>query len=138
MNNIVDLFKKYREQIMYVLVGGITTFVSLGLKFILDRFFGIIGGLSVAIAEPTAMVVAYVMNKIWVFRTKCKDFKDLVREAISFFSTRIFTIFLSGIISIIFVDILHFNNMIVQVVASVVVVILNYVFAKLIIFKEEK
>lgn len=132
---MIDLFKKYKEQIMYLIMGVLTTIFCLGLKFILDKYFHIIGGLSVIIAEPAAMVFAYVTNKIWVFNTKCKDFKDLLREMVSFFSARIFTIFLSLAISFIFVDKLHFNNMLIQVIAAVVVVILNYVFSKLFIFK---
>ena len=138
MNNIVDLFKKYREQIMYLVVGGLTTVFCVGVKYLLEKIFGIIGLVSVLIAEPLAMVFAYVTNKAWVFNTKCKDFKDLMREMISFFSARIFTIILSAVISLVFVDILKWPNMPVQIGASVIVVILNYVFSKLFIFKGDK
>lgn len=138
MNNLVDLLKKYREQIMYLFVGGLTTIVCIGIKFILDKLFNIIGLVSVLIAEPLAMIFAYVTNKAWVFNTKCKDFKDLLREMISFFSARIFTIILSAIISFIFVDMMQLPNMPIQIASSVVVVILNYIFSKLFIFKGSK
>lgn len=138
MNNLIDLFKKYKEQIMYLFVGGLTTVFCIGIKFILEKCFGIVGLLSVLIAEPLAMVFAYVTNKAWVFETKCKDFKDLMREMISFFSARIFTIILSAVISFIFVDNLNWPNMPVQVAAAIIVVILNYVFSKLFIFKGNK
>lgn len=138
MNNIVDLLKKYREQIMYMVVGGLTTVVCVGTKFFLEKLFGIVGIVSVLIAEPLAMIFAYVTNKAWVFKTKCKDFKDLMREMISFFSARIFTIILSAVISLIFVDILKWPNMPVQIAAAIIVVILNYVFSKLFIFKGNK
>lgn len=134
----MDLLKKYKEQIMYLIFGALTTVVCLGLKFILDRFFNIVGGLSVIIAEPLAMVFAYVTNKIWVFESKCNNIQELIKEMTSFFSARIFTIILSWLISFLFVDKLGFNNMLIQVIAAVVVVILNYVFSKLIIFKGNK
>ena len=138
MGNLVDLFKKYKEQIMYLIVGGLTTVFCVGLKFLLEKLFGIIGLVSVLIAEPLAMIFAYVTNKIWVFETKCKDFKDLLREMFSFFSARIFTIILSAVISYVFVDLLMWPNMPVQIAAAIMVVILNYVFSKLFIFKENK
>ena len=138
MNNLVDLFKKYKEQIMYLFVGGLTTVFCVGLKYLLEKFFSIVGILSVLIAEPLAMVFAYVTNKMWVFETKCKDFKDLMREMLSFFSARIFTIILSALISYIFVNTLHWPNMPVQIAAAIIVVILNYVFSKLFIFKGNK
>ena len=138
MGNLVDLFKKYKEQIMYLIVGGLTTVFCVGLKFLLEKLFGIIGLVSVLIAEPLAMIFAYVTNKIWVFETKCKDFKDLLREMFSFFSARIFTIILSAVISYVFVDLLMWPNMPVQIAAAIIVVILNYVFSKLFIFKENK
>ena len=84
------------------------------------------------------MLFAYVTNKIWVFESKCKNFNELIKEMLSFFSARIFTIFLSWFISFIFVDKLHFNNMLIQVIAAVIVVILNYVFSKIFIFKGNK
>lgn len=138
MNNIADLFKKYREQIMYLVVGGLTTVFCIGIKFLLEKVFGIVGLVSVLIAEPLAMVFAYITNKIWVFKSKCKDIKDLMREMISFFSARIFTIILSAVISLIFVDMLKWPNMPVQIAAAIIVVILNYVFSKLFIFKGNK
>ena len=138
MNNLVDLLKKYREQIMYLFVGGLTTVFCVGLKFILEKLFNIVGIVSVLIAEPLAMVFAYITNKAWVFQTKCKDFKDLLREMLSFFSARIFTIIFSAVISLVFVDILSWPNMPVQVAAAIIVVILNYVFSKLFIFKGNK
>ena len=135
MSYLIDLLKKYKEQILYVLFGGLTTVVCLGTKLILDKCFGIVGGLSVIIAEPIAMVFAYVTNKIWVFESKCNSFSELIKEMFSFFSGRIFTIIISWLMSFIFVDKLHFNNMLIQVISAVVVVILNYVISKLIVFK---
>ena len=138
MNNLIDLLKKYKEQIMYLFVGGLTTVFCVGLKYILEILFSIVGLLSVLIAEPLAMVFAYVTNKAWVFETKCKDFKDLMREMLSFFSARIFTIFLSAAFSFIFVNTLGWPNMPVQIASAIIVVILNYVFSKLFIFKGNK
>ena len=135
MNNLIDLFKKYKEQIMYLFVGGLTTVFCIVVKFLLEKCFGIVGLWSVLIAEPLAMIFAYITNKMWVFETKCKDFKDLMREMFSFFSARIFTIVLSAIISYIFVDNLNWLNMPVQIASAIIVVILNYVFSKLFIFK---
>ena len=136
MEKIKELFFKYKEQILYLFFGGVTTVVSLGCIAIFEYCFNIVGIAARIPSDIIAIIVAYITNKIWVFESKCKDFKDLVREIASFFSARAFTLILSVVLVFIFVDKLKFNNMIVNLVVTVVVVILNYVFSKLFIFKK--
>ena len=138
MNNLVDLFKKYKEQIMYLIFGVVTTLVCWGVSYLLEVCFNITGWKASAIAEPIAMVVAYITNKIWVFESKCNNFKELIKEMFSFFSARIITILMSMGMNFIFIDTLGFPNMMFKMIISVIVVILNYVFSKLFIFKGNK
>lgn len=136
MNKIKELFNKYKEAIMYLFFGGLTTVISVVLIYVFDRN-GIIGVKARTISDIICIIFAYITNKIWVFESKCNSFKELVKEALSFFGARALTTLLSIASSFIFVDLLHYNNLIVQYSTSIIVTILNYVFSKLIVFKKK-
>lgn len=137
MEKIKELYIKYKEQILYLVFGGLTTVVCLGCVWLFERV-NITGIASRIPSDLIAMTVAYITNKIWVFESKCDTFKELLKEIGSFYGARIFTLVLSAIIVFIFVDRLKYNNMIVNLIATVITVILNYVFSKLFIFKGKK
>lgn len=85
-----------------------------------------------------AVIFAYVVNKIFVFESKTNSKKELVKEFISFIACRV----VSGITCdvgtfALMVKVLHINDIISKVVTQVMVVVLNYVFSKLIIFKKK-
>ena len=88
------------------------------------------------IAIGTAMAFAYVSNKLFVFDSKTHGIKELFKEMVSFVGCRIF----SAIVEVIFMRItvvnLHFNEVLMKICANVIVMILNYIFSKLIIFKK--
>ncbi|MDR0979359.1 MAG: GtrA family protein, partial [Lachnospiraceae bacterium] len=77
-------------------------------------------------------------NKKWVFQSHAKTTKGILLELWKFFAVRIGTFFIDLIIMIIFVDILHFDSLICKIVDNVIVVILNYIASKIIVFKKEK
>ena len=135
MEIIRELYKKYREQIMYLFFGGLTTLVN-WLTYALLTGFG--GGINKIAAETVAwsaaVIFAFFTNKFFVFNIKSNE--HFLREFISFFGARIF----SGIIEIggfaLFVSVFKFNDWIVKIAISVIVVIANYVLSKFLIFKK--
>lgn len=149
---IKKLFLKYKELISYVFFGVLATIVSI-LSF---KLFDVLLGpelylLSNVISWIITVIFAYFTNKIWVFESKSWKADVLVKEIVSFFGARVFSLVVEeaglwlmidqmdmGGISW---DILTFSisgNMIAKIIMQVVVVILNYVFSKLIIFKKKK
>ena len=136
MKKIKEIYLKYKEEILYLFFGGITFIVGSGLIVLLD-FNGIIGTKARFISDGVAIIVAYITNKIWVFESKCDTFKEFISEMLKFFSSRIFTTLLSILSAFIFVDKLHLNNLIVQFSTTFVVIILNYIISKLIVFKKK-
>ncbi len=149
---IKKLFLKYKELISYVFFGVLATIVSI-LSF---KLFDVLLGpelylLSNVISWIITVIFAYFTNKIWVFESKSWKANVLVKEIVSFFGARVFSLVVEeaglwlmidqmdmGGISW---DILTFSisgNMIAKIIMQVVVVILNYVFSKLIIFKKKK
>ena len=138
IKKVWNLYKKYDEMINYLIVGGLTTVVSLGTYyFCVYTFLNPNNAFQLQIANIISWIscvtFAYFTNRIFVFKSKRTD---KLKEAISFYGSRIATLLLEMGIMFVFVTILHFNDKIIKLVAQVVITILNYVLSKLIIFKK--
>ena len=144
MKKIISLYKKYEEIINYLVVGGLTTVVSLGSKWIL--LFTVLDATkplelqaSVIISWICAVTFAYIANRIIVFKSKNKK---ILKEITSFFGARLLTLGLEMIIMWFFVTLLKLDTdmwvFIWTLVTQVLILVLNYVFSKLFVFKKEK
>lgn len=139
IKKVWNLYKKYDEMINYLIVGGLTTVVSLGTYyFCVYTFLNPDNAFQLQIANIISWIscvtFAYFTNRIFVFKSKRTD---KLKEAISFYGSRIATLLLEMGIMFVFVTILHFNDKIIKLVAQVVITILNYVLSKLLIFKKK-
>lgn len=152
MNTIKTLITKYRELIVYFIFGVCTTVVNL----VTFKLFNLILGdekylISNIFAWFFSVVFAYVTNKIFVFQSKSWAFKTLLKEVSSFFSSRVLTFLIEEFGLFVLVDVLQMKNinldafvtvisgeMIAKIIISVIVVVLNYIFSKLFIFKHNK
>ena len=101
------------------------------------KVFGISNAISNAIAWVAAAVFAYFTNKFFVFASKVDTKKALFREVVSFFSCRLFTLVIDEAIMIITVDKLHWNELLMKIIANIVVIVLNYIFSKILIFAKK-
>ena len=94
--------------------------------------------ISNVIAWVVAVIFAFVVNKVFVFRSLDWSSKVVFREAWQFTAARVF----SGVLETgglkVFVDWLHFNDAIVKIVAGFVVVVTNYALSKLVIFRKRR
>lgn len=136
MKKLLDLFLKYKAPILYIFFGGVTTVVNIGVYWLCYDISGISNSLSNVISWFFSVLIAYITNKIWVFESKRFDFRVLFPEMASFFACRIATGVIDLGIMYIAVDILHYPGVIFKVISNVIVIILNYVASKLVIFKK--
>ena len=135
---IRELYKKYREQILYLFFVVMTTLVNWVSYYLFAYLvfggFDIDKSVSKAIAVILAVIFAFVVNKLFVFESKTNE--HILREIVTFFGARV----LSSIIEVggfkIFVDMLGYNDTVVNVAVSVFVVLFNYVLSKFLIFKK--
>ena len=138
-DTIIGLFKKYKEVIMYLIFGGLTTVVSLGSYYGIRAIapslhYQIINTISWVIA----VAFAYITNRLYVFDAKSHTAAGIVREIISFIGGRLFSYFAEWAVMAIFIDKIGWNDKIVKIVAQIIVVILNYIISKLLIFRKDK
>lgn len=133
----MKLFAKYKETIMYLIFGVLSTIVNIVTYVVCTRVLNIEFLISNWIAWIVAVLFAYITNKFFVFESKETSIKFLIKEFSSFVSCRI----LSGIVEMalmyIMISIMSLNDFLVKIITNVVVVILNFIFSKLIIFKNK-
>ena len=127
---------KYKEVLLYLIFGGLTTVVSIASYWLFLRL-GIHELIANVLSWIFAVTFAYVTNATWVFEAKPQTTRELVKQIVSFFSGRLATLGIEELIILVFSTWLRFNPMIVKLVAQVVVVILNYVISKLFVFKKK-
>ena len=83
------------------------------------------------------MLFAYITNRKYVFESDKIGVEAIVKEMISFFSCRLATGVVDVLLMYIFVDLLKFDDVFIKVLSNVVVIVLNYVASKLIIFRKD-
>ena len=124
-----------RETVLYVLFGTLTAAVNLSVYFVLNWTFRVNYMVSNISAWVATVLFAYVTNKLFVFRTKSGSWKELGREFVRFVNSRIISGGADQALMWLLVGMLLFNSSIIKVVNSGVVVALNYILSKLMIFK---
>ena len=88
------------------------------------------------ISEIIAITFAYVTNKLFVFNSKTSDFKSFLIEIISFYGVRTIASLLNVGAMYLLVDVLLFNALVCKIIVTVIIIVLNYVFSKLFVFKK--
>ncbi len=145
MKKIQELFLKYKEVIMYLIFGVCTTAVN----WIIYTVIVVLGeevNLTVAniIAWVGAVAFAYITNKLWVFESKSWNPKIVRKELGMFLSARIFSgIFEIGLFPVLMwmgmnQSIFGVEGMLAKIVVGVLVIVLNYIFSKLLVFRKKE
>ena len=140
---IMGLYSKYKEIVNYLIVGVLTTVVSLASKWIL--LFTVLDAenafqlqVAIIISWICAVLFAYVTNRMFVFFSKNKN---ILQEMAKFFGARILTLLMEMVIMWFFVTLLRMNSdtwvLIWTVVTQVLIMVFNYVFSKLLVFKKK-
>ena len=138
-----DLFARYREIIMYLIVGGATTVINWGSYYLFTDFLSF----ELNIANITSWIIsvtfAFFTNKLYVFQSKHLDMKTMTKEFSAFVGSRIFT----GIIAWILFPILLYlgldrfiietPGMLAKIITSVVEIVLNWVLSKYFVFRKK-
>lgn len=129
---------KYKELVLYAIFGCLTTVLNIVVYFILTHIFIFNFMFSNALAWMIAFIFAYYTNSKFVFSYLPFFSEGCLRRFIKFFNSRIFTGVLDMFLMWFFVGDLKINDSISKFVVNVIVIILNYVMSKFLIFKGEE
>ena len=133
-----DFLTKYRELILYVFFGGLTTLVNWGSYWLLTDVLRVQYMASAFWAQIISILFAYVTNRTWVFDSKVRGLRGIAAEMAKFFGARGISLLLDMACMFVGVDLLHINDKVTKVVSSVAVVVANYIFSKLFVFRDRK
>ena len=139
---MIKFYRKHEEIINYLIVGVLTTIISMIVKLgLLYTILNASNPIDVQIAEITSWVIAvafaYVTNKIFVFKSKSTK---ILKELLEFVSGRIVTLLIGMFIMWFICNLLNLNSdlwvFIATMIEQVVITILNYIISKIIVFKK--
>ena len=135
MNRLYSLIQKHRDIIIYLFFGGLTTLVSFAVYFSAYHYLSLSAGWSNVISWGCAVLFAFVTNKPFVFHSRDWSCSVVLPELAKFIGSRLFSGLLETAFLAVTVDLLQLHNLSMKLIASVAVVILNYIFSKLIVFR---
>lgn len=128
----LNLYKKNKEVINYLIVGGLTTLISIGsfalFELIIDNYI-----VNTVLSWCTAVLFAYVTNRIFVFETKNSK---VLPEFIKFISCRLLTLGSEVLVMWILVDLIGVDELLSKILVQFIIVVLNYILSKIFVFKK--
>lgn len=134
-----NIYTKYKEIINYIIVGGLTTCVSL-LTYYLLTFTILNPNISIELQIATiiswiiSVLFAFFTNKKYVFESKNKfNFKEIT----SFILSRLSTLLIEMLLMYLFVTVCKYNDKIMKIVVQIIIIILNYLLSKFLVFKKK-
>ena len=136
IDKIKALVTKYWDILTYLVFGVLTTVINYIVYLPAYNLLGLSAALSNCVAWVVAVAFAYLTNKPFVFRSHDWSMQTVIPELTKFVSCRIASGAAETVILLLTVDILHWNGNIWKLVTQVLVVVMNYVFSKLIVFKK--
>ena len=137
MKKLFALLKKHEEVISYLFFGGLTTLVNYIVYLPCYNLLHLSGAVSNAVAWVAAVAFAYLTNKPFVFKSHDWSAKTVIPELTKFVSCRIGSGLLETAIIFVLVDWLGLDGNVIKLATSVLVVILNYVASKLLVFRNK-
>lgn len=138
METIKRLLIKYKSFIFYAVFGVLTTVINIASYALCYKYLGIPNVPSNIIAWVLAVLFAFITNKLYVFDSKNMAMSTLIPELIKFTAARLATGGIDLLIMFIGVDMMHGPEIILKVASNIIVIILNYVLSKLIVFRKKK
>ena len=132
---IKEYWDKYKDVILYLVFGVFTTVVNIVSYWVCAHVFGMSVMASTVIAWALAVFFAYVTNRTMVFHSSATEKGEILKEIGSFFACRLGTGVVDWEIMFAFLNVLHFNHMNVKIAANFIVIVLNYILSKFVIFK---
>lgn len=135
---MLELFKKHKSVILYLVFGALTTLVNIASYWLFAYPLSLNTLTSTILAWVLSVAFAFFTNKLIVFESRGNGTRHFLYELLMFFVARLVTGALDVAIMLVFVDLLHLNDIVIKIVSNVVVIILNYVISKFVIFAKNR
>ena len=137
VEKIRGLWLSYKAVVIYLIFGVLTTVVSYAIYFPLYNLMLWPATLCNILSWIGAVAFAFVTNKVFVFHSKDWSVKQVSSELFKFVGSRLASLVVETAMIFVTVELLHMDGNVVKIVASVLVVIMNYITSKLIVFRKK-
>lgn len=131
-------YKKYKEMLLYLFFGGLSFIVSIATYALFNVGMNINELIANVLSWIITVMFAFLTNRVWVFQSPTNGVAEFVKQMFVFYSGRVITLVVEEVILLVFITWLGFNSMLVKVVAQVIVILLNYVISKLVVFRKKE
>ena len=129
------LYEKYRETVIYLVFGVLTTVVNYAVYIPLYNFVHLPASVCNGVAWVAAVAFAYVTNKLFVFESKSWN-SGVFGELLRFVGSRVTSGVIETVSLLVTVDILGWNGNIMKLFLAAIVIVLNYILSKFFVFKK--
>lgn len=137
MKKIMQLYRKYKSILSYLIFGVLTTVVNVAAYYLCYDVIGIENIPSTVVAWIIAVAFAFITNKLFVFESRSWKMRIALKEACNFTFCRLGTGVIELIVMYVFVDVLNYNGTVMKLISNIIVIILNYIASKLLIFRKK-
>ena len=137
-DKFISLFFKYREILVYLFFGALTTAVNYLVYLPLHSSASMLASVANIIAWVAAVAFAFLTNKPFVFKSKDWSVGTLLPELAKFVGSRISSLIVETLVLFLTVDFAGWNGVIMKLITSVLVVVMNYVTSKFLVFKKDR
>jgi putative flippase GtrA len=134
---MTELFKKYKEPILYILFGALTTLVNILVYYVVADIASVYYLIANVVAWVASVLFAFVTNKLFVFESKSWKGAIVVPELGGFFLARVATGAVDMLLMWLLIDVVLMGDMPAKILVNVIVIVLNYVASKLWIFRNK-
>ena len=132
------LRERYGSAARYIIAGGMTTAVNFAVFALFFEIFGMSVTASNIISVAAAVIFAYIVNKLYVFRSRCHDMQTLAKEFLKFVSARLLTMVAEVGGVLLLVDVLDMQAFAGKLLTQIIVVAGNYFISRLLVFTHSK
>lgn len=133
---LFPFYRKFKEQLLYIFFGGVTTLVSIGSFALFTAGLGWNAHVGNVLSWLLSVFTAFLTNRIWVFPGGAKG--RFLPQMLIFYLGRTATLAAEELILLVFVTLWKQNAMVVKLLSQIVILILNYIISKLFIFKHSR
>lgn len=134
LNIFEPFYKKHKEILKYLFFGGLAFFLNIGLFALIGKL-GISELINNGICWVVCVLFQFITNRTWVFESNIDSTSGLIKQVMNFFGGRVFTLIIEDIILAIFITYLGLNALFIKLCAQIIVIVLNYVISKVIVFR---
>ncbi|HBG2041410.1 TPA: GtrA family protein, partial [Clostridioides difficile] len=127
--------KKHLETILYLFFGALTVLINIITYLFFTRIINFTFLLSNSLSWSIAVLFSYITNKFFVFKSEKTEFLFLLKEFVSFLSCRLFSGFIEILLMYLMINLFSLNDILVKIGTNIIVIILNFVFSKVVVFK---